>query len=259
MYRHYFIEQLQPGKRPVGVGQQLVEQAELLGGQGLHLVPAADGVGIVIQHDVPYCNLPFVHNAGAAQKRPDPQQHFLFVNRLGDVIVGTNQEAAVLIFRQGLGRDHQDRQHAARFPDRLGQAEPVKPGHHHITDQQVNFILVHLLQGVLAIRCGHGFIACAAQNGTEQPVCAGVVFRHQNLEHRGPPSRAQRLLLLYHSRGVCACLAEKFSAVLLSIARQGQQTVNAGALLHMNCTPFVRQYDILNNKWGDFYAKRSTK
>ena len=27
----------------------------------------------------------------------------------------------------------------------------------------------------------------------------------------------------------------------------------------MNCTPFVRQYDILNNKWGDFYAKRRTK
>ena len=27
----------------------------------------------------------------------------------------------------------------------------------------------------------------------------------------------------------------------------------------MNGTPFVRQYDILNNKWGDFYAKRSTK
>ncbi len=27
----------------------------------------------------------------------------------------------------------------------------------------------------------------------------------------------------------------------------------------MNCTPFVRQYDILNNKWGDFYAKRITK
>jgi CRISPR-associated protein Cas5d len=28
---------------------------------------------------------------------------------------------------------------------------------------------------------------------------------------------------------------------------------------YLNCTPFVRQYDILNNKWGDFYAKRSTK
>ena len=67
MYRHYFIEQLQPGKRPVGVGQQLVEQAELLGGQGLHLVPAADGVGVVIQHDVPRRDLPFVHNACAAQ------------------------------------------------------------------------------------------------------------------------------------------------------------------------------------------------
>ncbi len=29
--------------------------------------------------------------------------------------------------------------------------------------------------------------------------------------------------------------------------------------INVNCTPFVRQYDILNNKWGDFYAKRSTK
>ena len=29
--------------------------------------------------------------------------------------------------------------------------------------------------------------------------------------------------------------------------------------LKVNCTPFVRQYDILNNKWGNFYAKRSTK
>ena len=29
--------------------------------------------------------------------------------------------------------------------------------------------------------------------------------------------------------------------------------------LGLNCTPFVRQYDILFSKWGDFYAKRSTK
>ena len=27
----------------------------------------------------------------------------------------------------------------------------------------------------------------------------------------------------------------------------------------VNCTPFVRQYGILNNKWGVCYAKRSTK
>ena len=27
----------------------------------------------------------------------------------------------------------------------------------------------------------------------------------------------------------------------------------------MNCTPFVRQYGILKNKWGVYYAKRSTK
>ena len=27
----------------------------------------------------------------------------------------------------------------------------------------------------------------------------------------------------------------------------------------LNCTPFVRQYGILNNKWGVFYAKRKAK
>ena len=27
----------------------------------------------------------------------------------------------------------------------------------------------------------------------------------------------------------------------------------------MNCTPFVRQYDILSNKWGVYYAKRDSK
>ena len=27
----------------------------------------------------------------------------------------------------------------------------------------------------------------------------------------------------------------------------------------LNCTPLVRQYDILSNQWGDFNAKGSTK
>lgn len=27
----------------------------------------------------------------------------------------------------------------------------------------------------------------------------------------------------------------------------------------VNCTPFVRQSGIMSNKWGDFYAKGSTK
>ena len=27
----------------------------------------------------------------------------------------------------------------------------------------------------------------------------------------------------------------------------------------LNCTPFVRQYDIMSNRWGDFNAKGSTK
>ena len=27
----------------------------------------------------------------------------------------------------------------------------------------------------------------------------------------------------------------------------------------LNCTPFVRQYDIMSNRWGDFNAKGYTK
>ena len=26
---------------------------------------------------------------------------------------------------------------------------------------------------------------------------------------------------------------------------------------YLNCTPFVRQYDILSNKWGDFICQRA--
>ena len=29
--------------------------------------------------------------------------------------------------------------------------------------------------------------------------------------------------------------------------------------LTVNCTPFVRQYDIMSNRWGDFNAKGYTK
>ncbi len=32
-----------------------------------------------------------------------------------------------------------------------------------------------------------------------------------------------------------------------------------GEILNMNCTPFVRQYDIMSNRWGDFNAKGYTK
>ena len=28
---------------------------------------------------------------------------------------------------------------------------------------------------------------------------------------------------------------------------------------HVNCTPLVRQYDILSNKWGVCYVKRNSK
>ena len=28
---------------------------------------------------------------------------------------------------------------------------------------------------------------------------------------------------------------------------------------YLNCTPFVRQYDIMSNRWGDFNAKGYTK
>ncbi|WP_419526616.1 hypothetical protein, partial [Hominenteromicrobium sp.] len=34
---------------------------------------------------------------------------------------------------------------------------------------------------------------------------------------------------------------------------------NSAAPTSLNSTPFVRQYDIMFNRWGDFNAKGSTK
>ena len=41
--------------------------------------------------------------------------------------------------------------------------------------------------------------------------------------------------------------------------RQRLRTVMKTDSHAVNCTPFVRQYDILSSKWGVNYAKRSTK
>ena len=48
-------------------------------------------------------------------------------------------------------------------------------------------------------------------------------------------------------------IADEVSAMI----DHAMKEIPAAALL--NCTPFVRQYDIMSNRWGDFNAKGSTK
>ena len=37
---------------------------------------------------------------------------------------------------------------------------------------------------------------------------------------------------------------------------KARNAIEAGAVLLLNCTPFVRQYDILNNKWGALLCRK---
>ena len=59
---------------------------------------------------------------------------------------------------------------------------------------------------------------------------------------------------IFEKRWVCMMVWETAGTVVLK-----ENSCNKRKQLEpfmVNCTPFVRQYDILNNKWGDFLCQK---
>ena len=177
------IQQLQPGKGPFRISQQLVQEVELLGRQHLRIVAAPHGVGVVVQLDIPYRDFVFIHDAGAAQQRLDAQHKLLPVRRFCHIIIGTNDKARVLVLRHILGRQHQNGQHAAAFADSLCQRKAVHPGHHHIAEQQVYLVVVEQFQRLHTVGSNQRLIARSLYDGAKQTRCAGVILGNQNTKH----------------------------------------------------------------------------
>jgi LacI family transcriptional regulator len=105
------------------------------------------------------------------------------------------------------------------------------------------------LQGIIAIGVFPEHVIQQLRTYTENIVFLGD----------GPDDSKYYSVVPHHTLAIELALNHLLVNGHRKIAFIGSKNKKEAALFEMNCTPFVRQYDILNNKWGDFYAKRSTK
>ena len=80
-------------------------------------------------------------------------------------------------------------------------------------------------------------------------------IRYLVVHYTGAPGTARNNGAYFASRGDIGASAHYFVDAQDIV----QSVPDSGRAWHLNCTPFVRQYDILSNKWGVYYAKRNSK
>ena len=147
----YIVQQLVPGEDLAGVGEQLIEQLELLFGQLQHLLPPGDGVGAGVQHHRANDDPPLAGDMGPAEQGIDPPGQLLIVHRLCHVVVHAGGEAPALVLEGLLGGEKQHRDAVALVPQGLDQGIAVHPGHHHIGDDQIHGLPLQQLQSLHAV------------------------------------------------------------------------------------------------------------
>ncbi|MPN39465.1 hypothetical protein SDC9_186993 [bioreactor metagenome] len=118
-----------PGKNFAGVSQQLIQQIKFLLWQQLVKTATADRQCVIVQRQITADYFALIINFGAAQQRTNAQQHFVNVDGLYHIVVGTGQKSTLLIKKSFTGRHHQHRQRKTRLPQRSGQLTTIHIGH----------------------------------------------------------------------------------------------------------------------------------
>ena len=134
------VEDLHLGQHPVGVAHEVPQQLELGGGE-LNLLPAAPYlVAFLVEFEVgegePGRRLDPV-SPGAAEHGADPRDHLFQAERLGDVVVAAQREAADLVLGGVPGRQEDDRDAGATAPQPPDDVEAVHVRQHHVQHDQV--------------------------------------------------------------------------------------------------------------------------
>ena len=118
-------------------------------------------------------------HARAAQRGLDAAAELAQRERLGDVVVGAELEAEDLVDLLGLGREHDDRDGAAR-PQAPADLEPVEPRHHHVEHDEVEGRLAEARQRLAAVDRLHDLVAVLAQRIAEQRLDRLLVVDQQD-------------------------------------------------------------------------------
>lgn len=105
----YSIHQLDPRENLIRIKKKLIQQIEFLLRKRLTDPFPGYSKSIIIQHDFADSQLSLISDLRAPQKRFDPTQHFIFVDRLDHVIIGAYEKAFALFFWKLFGGHHKNR------------------------------------------------------------------------------------------------------------------------------------------------------
>ena len=179
----YIVDELALGKKRPGVGQQLVQQQEFLGGQLPCALRRDDLQGAAIQHRGSHRQAAIRPAAIPPQQRLNAPEHLLLIHGLDHVVVRPRPEAPALVLLGHARRHHQHRQVAVALPQRPGEGDAVHPGHGDVHHRQIALVVLHYLQRLHTVPGGARLVAGAPQHLAHQETGAVVILGHQNAEH----------------------------------------------------------------------------
>src|SRR5436190_1654002 len=106
-------------------------------------------------------------HAGAPEDGLDAAAQLAHGARLDDVVVGAELQAQHTVgdFLR-LRREHDDRHRALRT-NAPADLEAVELRQHHVEHHQIERLLVELVEGLLAVKCGHDVVALAPERAVK--------------------------------------------------------------------------------------------
>src|SRR3989440_1306140 len=191
----HFAQQVEPGHHRAAPPQQCDEQVELFRRERHRLAASEDGAGGRNHLDV---TKPLGRRAAvfpgdggrrAAQQRLHAGEQLEHTERLGDVVVRAQPEAAHFVRFLAPRREDEDGHGAAGLAQRAQHAEPVHAGQHEVEDDQVGPAVARARQSLGAV-VGHLDLIAFDLQVVAQPVGEiWVVFHHQDSHHAGTLER----------------------------------------------------------------------
>ncbi len=118
-------------------------------------------------------------SGGAAQQSPQARQHFLHVERLGDIVVGAGVNPLDLVAPSVAGGQDQDRHGASGAAPGFEDRDPVAFGQADVQHHRVIRFGVAAEPAFLAIECAVHCVACSLQGRGHLPVEIPIVLDNQ--------------------------------------------------------------------------------
>ena len=188
----YIVDELALGKKRPGVGQQLVQQQEFLGGQLPCALRRDDLQGAAIQHRGSHRQAAIRPAAIPPQQRLNAPEHLLLIHGLDHEIVAAQPVRLLAVLRQLLGRNHQNGQFRIYRAQLARKFIPVHTRHHDIQNHQIHMLPLHDLHGFQSIARQRNRVMLRFQKRAHKQSRASVVIHYQNMKHWLSPHFALR-------------------------------------------------------------------